>query len=166
MSCTWGAIARAGTISNNVSPVPASDPAVGLLYPTEAKPSPEPSPSPAPSTEPTPADSVPPAVSADDPFTPVSQPTTVSDATGCGLKRSDEPCLGPSDNIGDDVPGEAPDTVAPTRQGRPVDDSAVANDYLHEVQSERGTGLVNDKLTICRPGLPLMPPMIRYARTK
>ncbi|EXJ73343.1 uncharacterized protein A1O5_03103 [Cladophialophora psammophila CBS 110553] len=132
---------------------PASNPAAGL-DPTKPKVSEEPSASPtsvpsqtpSPSIEPDPNHSVLQPVSADDPFTPVPQPTTVSDAAGCGLKRSDGPCPGPSDNIGDDVPGQAPDAVAATRAGRPVDDDAVAYDYLLEVQSERGTGLVNDKL--------------------
>jgi hypothetical protein len=55
-----------------------------------------------------------------------------------------------SDDEGDDVPGQAPDTSADTRSNRPVDDYRVGYDYLAEVVSERGTGLVNDKLANLR----------------
>lgn len=68
------------------------------------------------------------------------------DAAGCGLKRSDTPCPGPSGNIGGDVPGQALDAVALTRANRLVNDERVFYDYLAEVKSEENTGLVNDKL--------------------
>jgi hypothetical protein len=58
--------------------------------------------------------------------------------------------LASSDDEGDDVPGEAPDTSADTRSNRPADDYDVAYDYLAEVVSERGTNLVNDKLANLR----------------
>ena len=118
------------------TPEPSADP-------TAPKPSDDPNPS--PSAGPDPATSNPkPAPDNNEP--PDAQPSTVTDATGCGLKRADRPCPGASDNIGDDVPGETPDTAATTRANRPLDDNVIEYDYLDEVQRERGTGLVNDKL--------------------
>jgi len=107
------------------------------------KPSVDPSPSPSAGSEST--DLGPKPAPGNDEI-PTSGPPKLNSYTGCALKRADRPCPGASDNIGDDVPGQAQDTVSDTRSGRPADDDAVEYDYLEEVQRERGTSLVNDKL--------------------
>jgi hypothetical protein len=141
------------TKSGSTPTAPENNPDAGL-DPTKPKPSTEPE----PSTEPSPSPSA-----ASDPANSGSNrgpddTTPANGAAGCSRKRAGEPCPGASDNglstgddaTGDDVHGEAPDTVASTRSNRPADDSNVPYDYLAEVVSERGTGLVNDKLANLR----------------
>lgn len=126
--------------TGNASPIPSFNPQEGL---NPDKPRPTGDSYTSPGSNPPKVDPVPSPANDGAPGTQPSLPA--ANDLGCGMKRADA-CPGPSDNIGADVPGAVPDTASDTRSGRPADTENGEYDFLDEVQRERGTVLVNDKL--------------------